>query len=88
MRIGICNSNIYTICDGYWNDSLFSFYNTDFYYYKIFKSGYSTNVIKAVNFLNGSNEANQLSSNGNVILSYSFNNTYLEKWRFYPIEGV
>lgn len=88
MRIDINNSNIHTICDGYNNDSIFGFYNVNSYYFKIYKYNYSTNVIKAVNFNNGSNSLNQLSSNGNIILSSSFNNTYLEKWRFYPVEGV
>ena len=88
MRIGISNSNIQTTCDGYYYDSLFSFYNVNSYYFKIYKYNYSANVIKAVNFNNGSNSLDQLSSNGNIILSSSFNNTYLEKWRFYPVEGV
>lgn len=85
MRIGINISNIHTICDGYNNDSIFGFYNVNSYYFKIYKYNYSSNVIKAVNFNNGSNLLDQLSSNGNIVLSSSFNNTYLEKWRFYPL---
>ena len=88
MRIGINNSNIHTICDGYNNDSIFGFYNVNSYYFKVYKYNYSSNVIKVVNFNNGSNSLDQLSSNGNIVLSSSFNNTYLEKWRFYPIEGA
>ena len=53
--------------------------------YRINVSGYTSQIIKATSFSNGSNSNNDILSNGNVILNTS-QNTILEKWRLYPTE--
>lgn len=86
IRLSISNSNIETVCDGIGSYSLFNFYNINSCYFKIYKANASNNIVRTVNYLNGNNNLNQLTSNGNIIISTNYSNTYLEKWRFSPLE--
>lgn len=80
------NQNIQINCyDSMPNMMFFNFNKVSDSTYRIYVSGYTSQIIQATSFSNGSNSNNDILSNGNVILNTS-QNTILEKWRLYPTE--